>query len=147
MTKKIKPQRTQKEQRRIRGYGKGVSVTSVLSVVFEPIPENIKKSRACGERGGLKLSRNSACSAVINHLIFRQCPKRFIRIFTANCRNHLNLPIRYTTQSMKSISAISYNTGTSTERGSVPAASSSEGVAATSSDPVTSIVGIPSDDT
>jgi hypothetical protein len=41
MTKKIKPQRT---QRRIQRYGKGVSVTSVLSVVFEPILENIKKS-------------------------------------------------------------------------------------------------------
>jgi hypothetical protein len=45
MTKKIKPQRTQRAQRRIRGYGKKVSVTSVLSVVFEPIPENIKKSQ------------------------------------------------------------------------------------------------------
>ena len=44
MTKKIKPQRTQRAQRGIRGYGKWVSVTSVLSVVFEPIPENIKKS-------------------------------------------------------------------------------------------------------
>jgi hypothetical protein len=45
MTKKIKPQRTQRAQRGIRRYGEKVSVTSVLSVVFEPIPENIEKSR------------------------------------------------------------------------------------------------------
>ena len=44
MTKKIKPQGTPRTQRGIRGYGKWVSVTHVLSVVFEPIPENIKKS-------------------------------------------------------------------------------------------------------
>ncbi len=47
MTKKIKPQRTRRAQRGLGDYGeKKVSVTSVLSVVFEPIFINYqKKSR------------------------------------------------------------------------------------------------------
>jgi len=59
MTMKIKPQRTQRAQRGIREYGKRVSVTSVLSVVFEPIPENIKTCMTCFAALILSMEKNS----------------------------------------------------------------------------------------